>query len=87
MTNCDIALFLGMFSFVALIVTWVIILKLYQNSEWQNARINAMRESIDDRYNRMLRGWGDTIKTARELIDTTSELIDAIKGENNHDSE
>ena len=87
MTNCDITLVLILILCFVLIITWVTIEKLRKNIKWQDARINAMRESIDDRYTRMLRGWGDSIKTAQELIDATSELIDAIKGENNHDSE
>ena len=87
MTNCDITLVLILFLCFILIFTWTTIEKLRKKIKWQYARINAMWESIDDRYTRMLRGWGDTVKTAQELIDTTSELIDTIKGRNNHDSE
>ncbi len=83
----DIALFLGFFSFIAILVTWAIIVKLYQNIKSLNVRINTIWESMDDRYNRILHGWRDTIETAQELIDVTSELINDIKGENDHDSE
>lgn len=87
MTNCNIALVLILILCFVLIFTWTTIEKLRKKIKWQDARINAMWESIVDRYTRMLRGWGDTVKTAQELIDTTSELIDTIKGRNNHDSE
>lgn len=83
----DIALFLGFFSFIAILVTWAIIVKLYQNIKSLNVRINTIWESMDDRYNRILHGWRDAIETAQELIDVTSELIGTIKGGNNHDSE
>ena len=87
MTNCDITLVLILILCFVLIFTWTTIEKLRKKIKWQDARINAMWESIDDRYTRMLRGWGDTVKTAQKIIDTTSELIDTIKGRNNHDSE
>lgn len=87
MERIDIALFLGFFSFIAILVTWVIIVKLYQNIKSLNVRINTIWESMDDRYNRILHGWRNTIETAQELIDVTSELINDIKGENDHDSE
>ena len=87
MTNCDITLVLIPILCFVLIFTWTTIEKLRKKIKWQDERINAMWESIDDRHTRMLRGWGDTVKTAQELIDTTSELIDTIKGRNNHDSE
>lgn len=87
MTNCNIALVLILILCFVLIFTWTTIEKLRKKIKWQDARINAMWESIDDRYTRMLSGWGDAVKTAQELIDTTSELIDTIKGRNNHDSE
>lgn len=70
-----------------LIFTWTTIEKLRKKIKWQDARINAMWESIDDRYTRMLREWDDAVKTVQELTDTNSELIDTIKGRNNHDSE
>ena len=85
MTNCDITLVL-ILCFV-LIFTWTTIEKLRKKIKWQDARINAMWESIDDRYTRMLREWDDAVKAVQELTDTTSELIDTIKGRNNHDSE
>ena len=87
MTNCDITLVLILILCFVLIFTWTTIEKLRKKIKWQDARINAMCESIDDRYTRMLRGLVDTVKTAQEPIDTTSELIDTIKGRNNHDSE
>lgn len=87
MTNCDITLVLILILCFVLIFTWTTIEKLRKKIKWHNERINAMWELIDDRYTRMLRGWGDAVKTAQELIDTTSELIDTIKGRNNHDSE
>ena len=87
MTNCDITLVLILILCFVLIFTWTTIEKLRKKIKWQDERINAMWESIDDRYTRMLREWDDTVKTVQELTDTTSELIDTIKGRNNHDSE
>lgn len=87
MTNCDITLVLILILCFVLIFTWTTIEKLRKKIKWQDARINAMWESIDDRYTRMLREWGDAVKAVQELTDTTSELIDTIKGRNNHDSE
>lgn len=87
MTNCDITLVLILILCFVLIFTWITIEKLRKKIKWQDARINAMWESIDDRYTRMLREWGDAVKAVQELTDTTSELIDTIKGRNNHDSE
>ena len=87
MTNCDITLVLILILCFVLIFTWTTIEKLRKKIKWHDERINAMWESIDDRYTRMLRGLGDTVKTTQELIDTTSELIDTIKGRNNYDSE
>lgn len=87
MTNCNIALVLILILCFVLIFTWTTIEKLRKKIKWQDARINAMWESIDDRYTRMLREWDDAVKTVQELTDTTSELIDTIKGRNNHDSE
>lgn len=87
MTNCDITLVLILILCFVLIFTWTTIEKLRKKIKWQDERINAMWESIDDRYTRMLREWDDAVKTVQELTDTTSELIDTIKGRNNHDSE
>lgn len=89
MTNCDITLVLILILILCfvLIFTWTTIEKLRKKIKWQDERINAMWESIDDRYTRMLREWDDAVKTVQELTDTTSELIDTIKGRNNHDSE
>lgn len=87
MTNCDISLVLILILCFVLIFTWTTIEKLRKKIKWQDERINAMWESIDDRYTRMLREWDDAVKTVQELTDTTSELIDTIKGRNNHDSE
>lgn len=87
MTNCDITLVLILVLCVVLIITWMIIEKLRKNIKWLNARINTMQEVAEDRYTRILHGWRDTIGTAQKLINNTSELIDTIKGENNHDSE
>lgn len=87
MNNCDITLVLILILCFVLIFTWTTIEKLRKKIKWQDARINAMWESIDDRYTRMLREWGDAVKAVQELTDTTSELIDTIKGRNNHDSE
>ena len=87
MTNCDITLVLILILCFVLIFTWTTIEKLRKKIKWQDARINAMWESIDDRYTRMLREWDGAVKAVQELIDTTSELIDTIKGRNNHDSE
>lgn len=87
MTNCNIALVLILILCFVLIFTWTTIEKLRKKIKWQDARINAMWESIDDRYTRMLREWDDAVKAVQELTDTTSELIDTIKGRNNHDSE
>ena len=87
MTNCDITLVLMLILCFVLIFTWTTIEKLRKKIKWQDERINAMWESIDDRYTRMLREWDDAVKTVQELTDTTSELIDTIKGRNNHDSE
>lgn len=82
MTNCDITLVLILILILCfvLIFTWTTIEKLRKKIKWQDERINAMWESIDDRYTRMLREWDDAVKTVQELIDTTSELIDTIKG-------
>ena len=87
MTNWDITLVLILILCFVLIFTWTTIEKLRKKIKWQDERINAMWESIDDRYTRMLREWDDAVKTVQELTDTTSELIDTIKGRNNHDSE
>ena len=87
MTNCDVTLVLILILCFVLIFTWTTIEKLRKKIKWQDARINAMWESIDDRHTRMLREWDDAVKTVQELTDTTSELIDTIKGRNNHDSE
>lgn len=87
MTNCDITLVLILILCFVLIFTWTTIEKLRKKIKWQDARINAMWESIDDRYTRMLREWDGAVKAVQELTDTTSELIDTIKGRNNHDSE
>lgn len=87
MTNCDIALVSILVLCAVLIITWTTIEKLRKNIKWLNARINTMQEVTEDRYTRILHGWSDTIKTAQEIIDATHELIDTIKGENNHDSE
>lgn len=87
MTNCDITLVLILILCFVLIFTWTTIEKLRKKIKWQDARINEMWESIDDRYTRMLREWDDAVKAVQELTDTTSELIDTIKGRNNHDSE
>lgn len=87
MTNCDTTLVLILILCFVLIFTWTTIEKLRKKIKWQDARINAMWESIDDRYTRMLREWDGAVKTVQELTDTTSELIDTIKGRNNHDSE
>lgn len=87
MTNCDITLVLILILCFVLIFTWTTIEKLRKKIKWQDERINEMWESIDDRYTRMLREWDDAVKTVQELTDTTSELIDTIKGRNNHDSE
>ena len=87
MTNCDITLVLILILCFVLIFTWTTIEKLRKKIKWQDARINAMWESIDDRYTRMLREWDGAVKAVQELTDATSELIDTIKGRNNHDSE
>ena len=87
MTNCDVTLVLILILCFVLIFTWTTIEKLRKKIKWQDERINAMWESIDDRHTRMLREWDDAVKTVQELTDTTSELIDTIKGRNNHDSE
>lgn len=87
MTNCDVTLVLILILCFVLIFTWTTIEKLRKKIKWQDERINAMWESIDDRYTRMLREWDDAVKAVQELTDTTSELIDTIKGRKNHDSE
>lgn len=87
MINYDITLVLILVLCVVLIITWMVIEKLRKNIKSLNTRINTIWESMDDRYNRILHGWRDTIETAQELIDVTSELINDIKGENDHDSE
>ena len=64
MTNCDITLVLILILCFVLIFTWTTIEKLRKKIKWQDARINAMWESIDDRYTRML----------RELLDINVQL-------------
>ena len=68
MTNCDITLVLILILCFVLIFTWTTIEKLRKKIKWQDARINAMWESIDDRYTRMLRGWGDAAKPRRNSL-------------------